>query len=240
MPHKHKIAIAGNHDSWFDSKSRKTLSSSDQDGKVNWKDIDYLQDSSILLDFTSTNQGRLRVFGSPYVPLVGGGEHAFQHPADEDVWTGKIPLDTEIVVTHSPPKFHLDLPGVKAMGDPFLLREVRRTKPLLHVFGHIHAGKSDALGVLKGGKEVVRWDEGEKCFAEVMECPSAEGLLGLIVGLLDPGIWYRFFAFMVYGCLGVVQDRLLGQRPACTVMVNAALMYCDTGELENRPQVVHI
>lgn len=172
--------------------------------------------------------------------MVGGPEHAFQHPIEEDVWTGRIPPDADIVVTHSPPKFHLDLPGVKAMGNPFLLREVRRTKPLLQVFGHIHAGKSDLLGVLKGGREIVRWDDAEKALAEVLDQSSADGLLGLIFSLLDLGNWYRLFSFLVHGSLGVVWDRMLGQRPASTVLVNAALMYCDTGELRNRPQVVHI
>ncbi|CZT16113.1 related to adult brain protein 239 [Ramularia collo-cygni] len=240
LPHQYKIAIAGNHDTWLDPKSRETLSPSDQNGHVDWKDIHYLQDSSVLLDLTSTGRGRLRVFGGPHVPLVGGPEHAFQHPIEEDVWTGKIPPDVDIVVTHSPPKFHLDLPGVKAMGNPFLLREIRRTKPVLQVFGHIHAGKSDLLGLIKGGREVVWWDEGERCFAEIMNGASAEGLLGLIFGLLDLGAWFRLLAFVIYGSLAVAQDRVLGQRPASTFMVNAALMYCDTGKIRNRPQVVEI
>ncbi|SMQ48989.1 unnamed protein product [Zymoseptoria tritici ST99CH_3D7] len=243
LPHRYKITIAGNHDTYLDPASRKTLSPADQAGSVDWKDIIYLQNSSTTLDFsdrTSRNHGRVKVFGSPHVPLVGGPEHAFQYPREEDMWTGKIPQDADIVVTHGPPRFHLDLPGVRAMGDPFLLREVRRTKPLLHVFGHIHAGRSDVLGILRGGQEDVRWDESERALAAVLGRESNERVWGLVSSWKNVVDCYHLLIFVVSGIVALLQHRVLGHEVPSTRMVNAALTYCNTGKLGNKPQVVEL
>jgi hypothetical protein len=57
-----------------------------------------------------------------------------------------IPIGTNIVVTHGPAKGHLDN---DAGGCPHLGREIRRVKPRLVVWGHIHHGR---------GKKDVCWD----------------------------------------------------------------------------------
>lgn len=48
-----------------------------------------------------------------------------------------MPYDTDILITRMLPCGHLDIDG---FGDKFLLWEVRRVRPRLHVFGHFHAG----------------------------------------------------------------------------------------------------
>lgn len=247
LPHPHKIAIAGNHDTYLDSRSRATLEMPDQKDRVDWKDIVYLQDSSIMLTFPTRGSSirgkafRLKIHGSPHVPHVGGPEHAFQHPRTQDVWSGKVPIDTDVLVTHAPPRGHLDLPGVQAMGDEHLLHEVRRVKPSIHIFGHIHAARSDLLGRLKGGQEVVRWDLAERHLEQVLLRQSPETIYELLLELWNLVIWYHFVGFVFHSIRGLLWERLFGSDgPPSTRMVNAALMYCDEGRLGNAPQVVHL
>jgi Predicted phosphoesterases, related to the Icc protein len=55
----------------------------------------------------------------------------------------KIPDDTDILVTHTPPVGHGDLccTGVRAGCVELLTTVQQRIKPKYHVFGHIHEGE---------------------------------------------------------------------------------------------------
>jgi hypothetical protein len=55
----------------------------------------------------------------------------------ENVWHNSVLEDTDILITHGPPRGHLDLLHLGCM---HLLRELWRVRPKLHVFGHIHGG----------------------------------------------------------------------------------------------------
>ncbi|EME41246.1 hypothetical protein DOTSEDRAFT_73608 [Dothistroma septosporum NZE10] len=236
LPHAHKIVIAGNHDTWLDPSSRQTLALEDQHGRLDWKDLIYLHDSSTTLDFshrTSINEGHIKIFGMPHTPDILGPEHAFQYHRDTDFWTNKIPHDADIVVTHTPPRYHLDLPGVQSMGDEFLLREIARVKPRLHVFGHIHAGKSDIFGQARGGQEVVRWDDAEKHLEGAVQSGHPHGIFSNTVAMFH--VWLLFFS----GIVGAVRDWL-GYEVKSTRMVNAAMVYCNTGKIGNDAQVVYL
>ena len=124
LNHPHKVVVAGNHDFALDSG---------ETGRFQWDGIRYLQDDSTNILFSN---GRvMKIFGSPWTPTPG--TWAFQHPPDKDVWTSKVPDDTDILVTHRPPRFHLDAAG---FGDGNLLQELWRVRPRLHIFGHIHEG----------------------------------------------------------------------------------------------------
>jgi len=59
-------------------------------------------------------------------------------------------------------------------------------------------------------------------------------------GLLDPRVWVDVVRVLVYEAAGVLWDRLWGGASPSTIMVNASLMYNDTGVLRNPPQVVDI
>lgn len=261
QPHTYKIVIAGNHDSHLDPRSRGTLALADRNEDVNWRSVIYLQDSFVILKFpcggdsssssTTTTEKQeqqqkdttttIKIYGSPFIPHVGGPSHAFQHPRSQDHWTGKVPSDTEILISHCPPKCHLDLPGVEAMGDEFLLHEVRRTKPLVHIFGHIHAGRSDVFGKVRGGKEVVRWDRAERHLVEVLRRESAVTWKGCVLSMANLVLWYHFVAFVYYSVKEGLCEWLMGhEEPPTTTMVNAAMMYEDEGRLGNAPQVIHI
>ncbi|KAL8945487.1 MAG: hypothetical protein Q9183_008077, partial [Haloplaca sp. 2 TL-2023] len=171
-PHKHKVVIAGNHDLLLDpsfqrqhperwnqaiaaAASESDLPEQEKIGKsaedLDWGDIIYLQDSSVVLHFGEDNgkERRIAIFGSPLTPQHGIS--AFQHPVGEDVWTNVVPDGTDILITHGPPRGHLD-GMVKKSGCAFLAREIARARPRLVVFGHIHVGRgkeemvSDCVG----------------------------------------------------------------------------------------------
>lgn len=48
-----------------------------------------------------------------------------------------FPMGTDVLVTHMLPQSHPDIAG---FGDKNLLKEMRRTRPRLHVFKHVHRG----------------------------------------------------------------------------------------------------
>ena len=91
----------------------------------------------------------LKVFGSPYSPAHGFW--AFGYPTDtaSQLWD-QIPLDSDIIVAHTPAKFHLDECGKRGTAGCEVLRQTLwRVRPRLFVCGHIH----EAYGV-----EVIEWD----------------------------------------------------------------------------------
>src|SRR6185369_2693228 len=131
LQHKHKIFVAGNHDWLFETDAEIANQKAAQSG------ITYLQDSSTIID-------GLKIYGSPWQPRYY--DWAFNldpGPKLNEKWK-LIPNDTDILITHVPPKGILDfvkkkLPIPKT-GCQELRRRVREIKPRLHVFGHIHSG----------------------------------------------------------------------------------------------------
>jgi predicted MPP superfamily phosphohydrolase len=71
LPHREKIVIAGNHDSYFDSKSRK---GEDLNKTLDFKGIHYLENQSVTLKFKGGR--RLNFYGSPDIPQCGGSDFA--------------------------------------------------------------------------------------------------------------------------------------------------------------------
>ena len=146
QPHKYKIAIAGNHDLLLDTAfvdrfpervlEKPGVCQSD----LRWGDVIYLMDRSVILEFPDRNRS-LKVYGSPWT-MQYGKNWAFQYSPMLDVWSGKIPEDTNILLTHGPPKGHLDLNG---HGSHHLMKELWRVKPQMVVFGHVHAGWGQEL-----------------------------------------------------------------------------------------------
>ncbi|KND94427.1 putative rhamnogalacturonate lyase C [Tolypocladium ophioglossoides CBS 100239] len=134
LPQKHKIVLGGNHDTLLDVRRDDPAGQAgSKREQLAWGDIIYLNDESTII--TCSNGRRLNVYGSPKSPKHGNW--AFQYLRSEDVWTGKIPQDLDILITHGPPRAHLDLLN---LGCVHLLRELWRTQPVLHVFGHVHEG----------------------------------------------------------------------------------------------------
>ena len=232
LPHEQKIVIAGNHDRHLDPRSRQALPSNDRDAVLNWKSLYYLQHSSVTLKFGNGRQ--LKIYGAPQTPTDKRDDHAFRYQRGFDAWSDTIPADVDVLVTHSPPKYHLDLPV--ALGCESLLEEVWRVQPALHIFGHVHAGKTDFVGRLKGGKEIARWDDSQRRLENALSRPD-----GFFRGLIDPRSWLDVVRVCFYGISGILWERLMGgEGPQPTTMVLASLMYNSTGVLENPAQVVDI
>ncbi|KAI9062035.1 Metallo-dependent phosphatase, partial [Trametes sanguinea] len=128
LPYPHKVFVAGNHDHALAIPERRDAL------LASFPDLIYLEDSSVTL---TVNGHPLKLFGSPRTPKRGEG--VFQYLIRSTEWP--IPPDTDIVITHGPPKFHLDDGG---QGCNFLLAALWRIRPPLHVFGHIHDGRGVA------------------------------------------------------------------------------------------------
>lgn len=198
QPHKHKVFIAGNHDLHLDSEFRQryperwkqAVQAASDDKHLNcpdhpaanldWGTMIYLQNSSVTLSFPGDRT--LKIYGSPLTPRYGLS--AFQHLPSEDVWTDQVPLDTDIILTHGPPRGHLD--GFKKSGCAFLTKEVVRVRPRLVVYGHIHVGY---------GTERV-YDRVGKAYEQVSGNWAGWGSLvgmvwGVMWGILVPRWWRR-------------------------------------------------
>ena len=149
QPHPVKIVVAGNHDRLLDpscddqGRTGNAAAAAAERAAIDWGDVIYLENAATTV--TCANGRQLRVYGSPRSPRFGNW--AFQYTRGEDVWAETIPRDTDVLVTHGPPRAHLDL---LRLGCEHLLRELWRVRPRLHVFGHVHEG---------AGTEWLRFDE---------------------------------------------------------------------------------
>lgn len=207
--YQYKIVVAGNHDSFFDPSSRHP---GDADKTIDFGDVLYLCQNSVELHFPHLDR-RINVYGAPQIPACGGSKFAFQYPREHDAWKGTIPADTDILVTHTPPRWHLDL--AHGMGCSWLLADCWRVRPLLHVFGHLHWGY---------GQQRIHWDNVQASYERLC---SRMSVANSIWDLVD---------------LARLTMESLRERNQCaaTVMVNAAAMVGSTGKLGNAPQVVLI
>ncbi|RSN52201.1 MULTISPECIES: metallophosphatase domain-containing protein [Actinomadura] len=126
LPHRTKVVVAGNHDRMFadaPARARAVLAE---------RGIVYLEDGGTEIDGVS-------FWGSPWQPEFN--EWAFNLPRGRplaDKWA-LIPDGVDVLVTHGPPLGIGDagaLPGREGCAD--LRARVRRVRPRLHLFGHIH------------------------------------------------------------------------------------------------------
>lgn len=76
LPHRHKVFVCGNHDSWFDPAARGA--SDRESGRApDLKSLRYLQNESVTLEFEGGR--RLNVYGAGDIPLCGGSDFAYVH-----------------------------------------------------------------------------------------------------------------------------------------------------------------
>lgn len=224
LPHKQKIVVAGNHDTYLDPRSRITLSEKHREGILDWGDLHYLQHASVRLSFPERGGRSLSVYGAPQIPACGGKEFAFQYERGIDAWSETVPMGTDVLVTHTPPKYCLDLPA--GMGCEWLGEECWKVTPRLHVFGHVHEGR---------GRRAVWWDEGQRAYERVRERDG-----GLVWGTVDWRNWLDIGFMVVCGIRGVLWNRLWGGDESGGLRVNAALMNHKTMRIDKRPRIVEI
>lgn len=152
QPCTYKVFIAGNHDLFFEQANQNKYKIF---ANLKAENVFYLQNSGITLE-------GIKIWGSPVTPYFLG--MAFNKQRGEVIrktWN-KIPTDTDILITHSPPYGILD----QGLGCEELLANVIQRKPKLHVFGHIH----NAYGT---------YQENNKKFINASLTDTPEPLLGL-------------------------------------------------------------
>lgn len=128
LDYKYIIVIAGNHDRYIEEHY--------EDIAWEYQSFIYLQDYGIDIE-------GLNIWGSPVSPSYG--QWYFMKERGNEiakVWN-KIPEDTDILITHTPPQGVLDVPNLgynagENIGCWDLRERVKEVKPKLHVFGHIH------------------------------------------------------------------------------------------------------
>ncbi len=133
QPHPCKIFIAGNHDFFFEQENEKYIQ------KHIPTNVIYLNDSGCEIE-------GIKIYGSPITPEFY--DWAFNRKRGKEIkkhW-GKIPSDTDILITHGPPFGILDANiNQSKTGCEDLLQTVEKIKPKYHIFGHIH----EAYGMLQ-------------------------------------------------------------------------------------------
>jgi Icc-related predicted phosphoesterase len=124
--HAYKLLIAGNHD-W--PYARLPL----EEAKGLVKNAVYLQDNGIEI-------GGLKFWGSPWQPwFLSWAFNLPRGPQLAEIWA-KIPDDIDVLITHTPPYGILDNVEGDNVGCEDLAKALKRIRPKVHVFGHIHEG----------------------------------------------------------------------------------------------------
>ena len=246
LPHKEVVVIAGNHDTFLDPRTRPSLPEDQRTGAIDWKRVRYLQHRRVSLTIevegsalnerddserarllSRTRTRRIVLYGAPQIPACGPmSVHAFQYERGRDAWSETVPEDTDILITHTPPKYHRDLSLPSGLGCEHLAAELKRVKPTLHVFGHVHWG---------AGQEVVWWDGAHDAYEKGMHIKT-----GWTLGILNPWLWLNIVRVGYRGLRGLIWDKVWGGQGPSTILVNAAQMHGNTGKLGNPVQVVEI
>lgn len=128
---KHKIFVAGNHDT---SIEKRIITKSE----IESYGITYLEN-------THTTIEGVKFFGSPYTPSFGyGWSFNKQRNKIGKIWENIMEPDTDVIVTHGPPRSILDMAlklskEYEHCGDRSLLTQIYKTPSIKAVlFGHIH------------------------------------------------------------------------------------------------------
>lgn len=116
--------------------------------------IIYLNHQSAVVSLTNPDgpKTRFKVFGSPYSPgAPDSWAFIYEREGNKacDLWDD-MPLDADVVVTHTPPFNHCDVGASgAASGCESLRQALWRARPQLAVCGHVHQSR---------GCERIRWD----------------------------------------------------------------------------------
>lgn len=193
--HPVKIVVSGNHDLLLDPNKDGIAAekATSEREAIDWGDVIYLENQETAI--TCANGRRLRIYGSPRSPRHGNW--AFQYPRSKDVWMSTVPEGIDVLVTHCPPRGHLDL---LRLGCAHLLRELWRVRPRLHVFGHVHEG---------AGTEWLQFDDLQEAYERTL---GAGGGLWNLVWVVKEFLWAAFRPAAEAKCLLVNAAMVGGLR----------------------------
>lgn len=126
---KYKVFVAGNHDTSIEKRLVTP-------GQIQAKGIIYLENASTQIE-------GVNIFGTPCTPEFGIG-WAWNRKREKmfKVWDS-VPEDTDIIVSHGPPKGILDLTidrnnNYDLCGCSNMKKKMLELQPRLCLFGHIH------------------------------------------------------------------------------------------------------
>ncbi|KAM5346148.1 hypothetical protein ACJ41O_009153 [Fusarium nematophilum] len=249
-----KIIVAGNHDVTLDAdfyrrQAHVLHAAKPQDPQAclalltSSPSLTYLNHASKQITLTSPSGPRttFKLFGSPFSPqLASHDTHfaAFTYPSpllhdlapSSDVPTlwDAIPLDADVVVTHTPARTHLDEVAESVpYGCEALRRALWRVRPRLAVCGHVHQAR---------GAERVTWD---------LSCADIAFKEAGVEGWDDPGREGNKISVVSLGAKGgkpLRNDGSTGREETC--FVNCSIMTKSHFEVGartmNKPIVVDL
>lgn len=129
LPIKHKVYVAGNHDTSIEKRLVTKQDFTDYN-------IVYLENEYVEID-------GLKFFGSPYTPHFNNWAFMKDRVKLERFWRNAIHEPCDVVIVHGPPKGILDKSfdrdnNMESCGDKSLLNLVLEMQPAYMLFGHIH------------------------------------------------------------------------------------------------------
>ena len=140
---KHKVLISGNHDATGHYRDPEFLK------WIKHYNIHYLENETVEIE-------GLKIHGSPIVPTFGNWYFMKSRSKLFEFWDKSIPIDTDILVVHGPPKGILDLSynrdNVLEYCGCSSLKKIILNKLNLKacLFGHIHNNEDIVnAGVMK-------------------------------------------------------------------------------------------
>jgi len=115
------------------------------------------------------------------------------------------------------------------LGDASLLSELWRSRPQLHVFGHIHFGH---------GREPLFFDDSQRVFESLLRRPRR----GPVRELIPHAGWLDVVKIVFHGVHGLLWKYLMAGSGSGhgTWLVNAAQVYGNTGKIGWQPVVVEL
>ena len=124
------------------------------------------------------------MWGSPWQPWFYDWAFNLQRGPEIRAKWDRIPAGVDVLVTHGPPAGILDrVVDGRSVGCADLLDAVRRVRPLLHVFGHIH----EAYGEVE--RDGTRFVNASTCTVRYapVNAPVVVDLLRRAPGPREPG-----------------------------------------------------
>jgi len=121
LPHKHKIFVSGNHETRLPFHSKEDI-------QALLSNCVYLQDSAVVIE-------GIKFYGSPWTHTKHGFIGSAAHI--KSMWE-RIPVDTDVLITHHPPYNILDSAYLMHWGCRDLRDRVLKIRPKIHLFGHVH------------------------------------------------------------------------------------------------------
>ncbi|KAF9234760.1 Metallo-dependent phosphatase [Melanogaster broomeanus] len=188
LDHPVKILIAGNHDLCLDQKwgeygnAEVSLTKAPSSGyltRLIQRARAYMHSHESVgmyyiehepLQFTSPSGRVWKAYGSPAAPVYVEGAFQYASPTEAKGIYNRIPNDTEILLTHTPPYKILDTTkkGSHAGCRGLLYRLNRLKYCRLHVFGHIHEAAGSQVDNAEGVPRVSANAAMQRCESAVV------------------------------------------------------------------------